>query len=31
VGGYLGKRVEFAGGLVLCLIGLNILRAHLLA
>lgn len=29
-GSKLGKRVEFAGGLVLVLIGLNILREHLL-
>jgi putative Mn2+ efflux pump MntP len=28
-GRVLGKRVEIAGGLILCLIGLNILRTHL--
>ncbi len=27
-GRLLGRKVEFAGGVVLCLIGLNILRAH---
>lgn len=30
LGTRLGKRVELAGGLVLCIIGLNILRGHLL-
>jgi|LSQX01.1.fsa_nt_gb putative Mn2+ efflux pump MntP len=30
VGQFLGKKVEFAGGLVLCLIGANILRTHLM-
>ncbi len=29
VGQLLGRKVEFAGGLVLCLIGANILRVHL--
>jgi putative Mn2+ efflux pump MntP len=29
VGRVLGKRVELAGGLLLCLIGLGILRTHL--
>jgi putative Mn2+ efflux pump MntP len=28
-GRFLGKRVELAGGLILCLIGLDILRTHL--
>ncbi|MDI9370947.1 MAG: manganese efflux pump [Synergistaceae bacterium] len=28
-GGLLGGKAEFAGGLVLCLVGANILRAHL--
>jgi putative Mn2+ efflux pump MntP len=30
VGQLLGRKVEFAGGLVLCLIGANILRVHLM-
>ena len=30
VGQLLGRKVEFAGGLVLCLIGVNILRVHLM-
>lgn len=30
VGQHLGRKMEFAGGTVLCLIGANILRAHLM-
>jgi putative Mn2+ efflux pump MntP len=29
-GRLLGRRMEFAGGLILCLIGANILRARLM-